>query len=257
MEQIPTYNNFESNEYLLCETFKQFLENNLNKCEADEKSEVIENLQTIFTNIEDFVCEPDAHLVDFINKYLNNQFLDEIEVVTPYIQEMVLQFLVDQQNKLKISDNTIENTKSQENLIDTIEKALKDSGLKLSSELSLSEIKYLSQNSNERETFIKILRFVAEIKKIDKLKNKTLRNEHLLNKMNHERIKDEFKYTDRLTETRAIKKHGQKYLGDCVEFNLNDDGHRLIFRLFDITADVPVYDNTIYIQVLGDPDYSH
>jgi hypothetical protein len=257
MGKIPIDNGFENNEYLLGENFKQFLESKLNKYIGDEKILVINNLLIIFKNIEGFVCDPDEDLTCFINKYFDSKFSDEIEIVTPMIQEMVLQYLNDQIYKYENDNKNLESLTIQESISNEVETALKDANLKLSCSLSLEQIKYLSQNNKELQTFIKILRFVAEIKKIPNLKNRPLKNEHILSNVNYEKVADEFKYTDRLTETRPIKKHGQKYLGNCTEFNLNGDGHRLIFRLFDIVAKEPVHDNTIYIQVLGDPDYLH
>lgn len=68
---------------------------------------------------------------------------------------------------------------------------------------------------------------------------------YIFKDFNYKRIIDEFKYTGRMSETRSIKTHGQNYLGGCVEFNLNNDGHSFIFRLFDTTAEVQVYNYII------------
>ena len=88
------------------------------------------------------------------------------------------------------------------------------------------------------------------------MKNRPLKNKHILSETNYDKIEDKYKYTGIIKETETENNPKHININNCISTRLSGKD-RFIFRLFDSMAQNPEYNDTIYTIVLGDPDYKH
>lgn len=255
MENIGGNNSFENNQYEVGENFKKLLDDCIDINKKIERGDMIDRLIDLLEHLDEYICNPNQNSINFVKENLGDQFDILVDRITMGYQEDIINYLKDKKSELEKIDkleNSTDILRTQEQILNAIEMALKSSGIGFSKELSLSQMEYLVTKPDECKNFISILKTIVKISKLPNVTKKPLQIQHLTTPINHIKVG----FTGRMTQTKVENTKGHINLSNCVECNLSGSD-RLIFDIENVESSNDFYTSKLDIKVLGKPPYKH